>query len=74
MSYKKCLDDQLQQKDLLRKQAQMTRTEKGMNKSKAAPGLSGIDVFKKSSLVPGFHNEYPLKNVTLTNALRQAVS
>ena len=55
----------------------MTRMEKGMNKSQMGnleARQNNVDDIVATSMVPGFHNEYPLQNVALSNALKNAVA
>ena len=60
-------------KDLLGRQGAMTRTEKGYNKG-SPKKETAIDGVQKASMVVGFHNEYPIKNVAIAKALQRATS
>lgn len=73
MSYKQILDEQMMHKDLLGRQGAMTRTEKGYNKG-SPQKETAIDGVQKASMVVGFHNEYPIKNVAIAKALQRAAS
>ena len=76
-NYKQILDEQIEHKEFLAMQRNMTRTEKGMNKSQMGQleaRRNSIDEMMATSMVPGFHNEYPLQNVALSSALKKAIA
>ena len=55
----------------------MTRVEKGMNKGSMGnleARRNSIDELMATSMVPGFHNDYPLQNVALQSALKKKIA